>query len=78
MSKRRSKARAASRLAAVQALYQLDMEEIGLARLLGQFHEHRLGKEIEDAQLIDADLVGGKAPSPCCTLHLRARTMSAL
>ncbi len=56
MSRSRSKARAASRLAAVQALYQLDMEEIGLARLLGQFHEHRLGKEIEDAQLIDADI----------------------
>ncbi len=56
MSRRRSKARAASRLAAVQALYQLDMEEIGLARLLGQFHDHRLGKEIEDAQLIDADI----------------------
>ena len=51
-----SKARAAARLAAVQALYQMDMEVIGLARLLGQFHEHRLGKEIEDAQLIDADI----------------------
>ena len=51
-----SKARSAARLAAVQALYQMDMEEIGLARLLGQFHEHRLGKDIEDAQLIDADV----------------------
>jgi len=51
-----SKARSAARLAAVQALYQMDMEEIGLARLLGQFHEHRLGKDIEDSQLIDADV----------------------
>jgi transcription antitermination protein NusB len=51
-----SKARSAARLAAVQALYQMDMEKIGLARLLGQFHDHRLGKDIEDAQLIDADV----------------------
>lgn len=56
MSKRPSKARSAARLAAVQALYQMDMEEIGLARLLGQFHEHRLGQEIEDAQYVDADI----------------------
>ncbi|MEP7350001.1 MAG: transcription antitermination factor NusB [Sphingorhabdus sp.] len=57
MSKRPSKkARSAARLAAVQALYQMDMEEIGLARLLGQFHEHRLGKEIEDAQYVEADI----------------------
>lgn len=56
MTKRPSKARSAARLAAVQALYQMDMEEIGLARLLGQFHEHRLGKEIEDDQYVDADI----------------------
>ena len=56
MTKRPSKARSAARLAAVQALYQMDMEEIGLARLLGQFHEHRRGKEIEDDQYVDADI----------------------
>ena len=57
MSKKaKSKARSAARLAAVQALYQMDMETIGLARLLGQFHEHRLGKEIEDAQYVEADI----------------------
>ena len=56
MTKRPSKARSAARLAAVQALYQMDMEKIGLARLLGQFHEHRLGKEIEDDQYVDADI----------------------
>ncbi len=44
-----SKARSAARLAAVQALYQMDMENIGLARLLDEFHAHRLGAEIEDA-----------------------------
>jgi transcription antitermination protein NusB len=52
----RSKARSASRLAAVQALYQMDMESIGIARLLNEFHAHRLGAEIEDAQYAEADI----------------------
>jgi transcription antitermination protein NusB len=56
MSNKRSKARAAARLAAVQALYQMDMEAIGLARLLSEFHAHRLGAEIEDARYADADV----------------------
>jgi N utilization substance protein B len=42
-------------LASVQALYQMDMEDIGIARLLNEFHSHRLGQEIEDAQYADAD-----------------------
>jgi transcription antitermination protein NusB len=54
-SKIRSKARSVARLAAVQALYQMDMEDIGIARLLNEFHSHRLGVEIEDAQYADAD-----------------------
>lgn len=56
MSVARSKARSAARLAAVQALYQMDMETIGIARLLSEFHAHRLGAEIEDAQYADADI----------------------
>jgi transcription antitermination protein NusB len=56
MSNKRSKARAASRLAAVQALYQMDMESIGIARLLSEFHAHRLGAEIEDATYAEADV----------------------
>jgi transcription antitermination protein NusB len=56
MNKPRSKARAAARLAAVQALYQMDMEKIGIARLLTEFHAHRLGAEIEDIQFADADV----------------------
>jgi transcription antitermination protein NusB len=44
----RSKARAAARIAAVQALYQHDMEATPLARLLDEFHMHRLGGEIDD------------------------------
>lgn len=44
----RSKTRSAARLAAVQALYQLDMEQTPLAVLLHEFHQHRLGATIED------------------------------
>jgi N utilization substance protein B len=51
-----SRARSAARLAAVQALYQMDMEQIGLARLLSEFHAHRLGAEIENATYADADV----------------------
>ncbi|WP_128892180.1 transcription antitermination factor NusB [Erythrobacter sp. HKB08] len=52
----RSQARAAARLAAVQALYQQQMEGTALARLLDEFHQHRLGKEIENEQYADADV----------------------
>ena len=51
-----SKTRSAARLAAVQALYQMDMEKIGLARLLDEFHLHRLGEEIEDEQIAHAEV----------------------
>ena len=51
-----AKARAAARLAAVQALYQFEMEGTRLEQLLDEFHRHRLGAEIEDEQYIDADV----------------------
>lgn len=44
----RSQARSTARLAAVQALYQMQMEGTALARLLDEFHQHRLGREIDD------------------------------
>ncbi len=46
----RSTSRSAARLAAVQALYQQDMEGTPLPRLIKEFHDHRLGATIEDAQ----------------------------
>ena len=52
----RSRARAAARLAAVQALYQHEMEATPLARLLDEFHQHRLGREIEEAHYADAEV----------------------
>jgi transcription antitermination protein NusB len=48
MSQTRSRSRSAARLAAVQALYQQDMEGTPVARLLKEFHDHRLGATIED------------------------------
>src|SRR4051794_41914027 len=55
MSQARSTSRSAARLAAVQALYQQEMEGTPLPRLLKEFHDHRLGATIEDAQYHDAE-----------------------
>lgn len=52
----RSRARSAARLAAVQALYQRHMEKTPTARLLDEFHQHRLGATIEDDQYEDAEV----------------------
>ena len=52
----RSRSRSAARLAAVQALYQQEMEGTPVPRLLREFHEHRLGATIEDAQYVDAEV----------------------
>ena len=52
----RSQARAAARLAAVQALYQHEMEGTAVPALLHEFHHHRLGATIEDAEYADADV----------------------
>ena len=52
----RSKSRSAARLAAVQALYQQEMEKTALRPLLHEFHQHRLGATIEDAEYVDAEV----------------------
>ena len=52
----RALARSAARLAAVQALYQQAMEGTPLVQLLDEFHQHRLGAEIEDERLADAEV----------------------
>lgn len=52
----RSQARSAARLAAVQALYQRQMEDISTTRLLDEFHRHRLGQEIEDEKYVEAEV----------------------
>jgi len=52
----RSRSRSAARLAAVQALYQQEMEGTPLARLLKEFHDHRIGATIEDEQYHEAEI----------------------
>jgi len=51
----RSKSRSAARLAAVQALYQLEMEGTPIQVLLHEFHQHRLGATIEDVTYVPAE-----------------------
>lgn len=44
----RSQARSTARLAAVQALYQRQMEGTKVDELLVEFHRHRLGERLDD------------------------------
>jgi transcription antitermination protein NusB len=52
----RSRSRSAARLAAVQALYQQEMEGTPLPTLLHEFHHQRLGQRIEDVEYADAEI----------------------
>jgi len=56
VTKIRSISRSAARLAAVQALYQQEMEGTPTARLLHEFHDHRLGATIEGETYADAEI----------------------
>lgn len=53
---KRAQARSAARLAAVQALYQHEMEATPAPQLLHEFHQHRIGAIIEDAEYAEADV----------------------
>ena len=53
---KRSRSRSAARLAAVQALYQQEMEAVPVPRLLHEFHQHRLGATIEGVEYADAEV----------------------
>jgi N utilization substance protein B len=63
----RAASRSAARLAAVQALYQMDMTGIDLNQVIAEFEVHRLGQELEGCQygqltidpLIDKQLAEG-------------------
>ena len=52
----RTNGRAAARLAAVQALYQHEMEGTAIPALLHEFHNHRIGATIEDVDYADAEV----------------------
>ena len=48
--------RGAARLAAVQALYQMDVAGAGLLEIAAEYEAHRLGREIDGAQYREADV----------------------
>ncbi len=64
-AERKANRRGAARLAAVQALYQMDVAGTGIADILAQFESHWIGREIEGDQYLPAeaayfrDLVNG-------------------
>jgi N utilization substance protein B len=47
--------RGAARLAAVQALYQMDVAGSGLLEIAAEYESHRLGKEVDGALYREAD-----------------------
>jgi N utilization substance protein B len=53
---KRSLSRSAARLAAVQALYQQEMEATPVATLLHEFHHHRLGATIDGVEYAEAEV----------------------
>ncbi len=52
---RKANKRGAARLAAVQALYQMDLAGTGLNEILAEFESHWLGGEVEGAQYLPAE-----------------------
>ena len=52
---RKANKRGAARLAAVQALYQMDLAGTGLNEILAQFESHWIGREVEGAQYLPAE-----------------------
>jgi transcription antitermination protein NusB len=52
---RKANRRGAARLAAVQALYQMDLAGSGLNEILAEFESHWLGREVEGEQYLPAE-----------------------
>lgn len=47
--------RTVARLAAVQALYQMEVSGVGVEAVVREFSDHRFGRDLEGEQLADAD-----------------------
>lgn len=47
--------RGVARLAAVQALYQMDVAGTGVLEVVAEYEAFRLGKEVDGTQYLDAD-----------------------
>ena len=71
LSSRQRRARTVARLAAVQALYQMELGGEGVETVIGEFSDHRFEADIEGERLAEADedwfaqivrgVVGGQA-----------------
>lgn len=64
-SERKANRRGAARLAAVQALYQMDIAGTGLNEIFAEYESHWIGREVEGEEYLPAeaaffrDVVGG-------------------
>ena len=54
-NERKANRRGAARLAAVQALYQMEIAGTGLNEILAEFESHWMGREVEGAQYLPAE-----------------------
>jgi transcription antitermination protein NusB len=54
-AKGKANRRGAARLAAVQALYQMDIAHTGVNEILAQFERHWIGQEVEGNQYLPAE-----------------------
>jgi N utilization substance protein B len=52
---RKANRRGAARLAAVQALYQMDIASTGVNEILAEFQSHWIGREVEGEQYLPAE-----------------------
>lgn len=52
---RKANKRGAARLAAVQALYQMDLAGTGVNEIMAEFESHWLGREVEGEQYLPAE-----------------------
>src|ERR1700745_3011548 len=52
---RKANRRGAARLAAVQALYQMDIAGTGVNEILAEFESHWIGREVEGSQYLPAE-----------------------
>ncbi|MGB6417062.1 MAG: transcription antitermination factor NusB [Pseudolabrys sp.] len=52
---RKANKRGAARLAAVQALYQMDLAGTGLNEIVAEFESHWIGREVEGVQYLPAE-----------------------
>ncbi|MBS0409257.1 MAG: transcription antitermination factor NusB [Proteobacteria bacterium] len=55
MTKSGRQARSVARLAAVQALYQMEVSGVGADAVVREFTDHRFDRDIEDVRLAEAD-----------------------